>query len=202
MVPWLGAVALVAFAALIAEVRSPGALRGMGPWVPAVVGGLAASGLTLLLLSAVSIAPDGCASPGSVRWDPNGGVEHWPHANLEMTVHPCETLMVASQTMSTSTDNPEMPCDPTVASVCVAVWHPTERAVTVNLTDLAPGNTWVGVTWSAANEAIDDKIRDVSRGWFSAANCGGGCATVKVYLFSDGNVELGSDIRVRPSFQP
>lgn len=186
MVLWLAAVAAMAFLGLILEGRKRGWVEQHFGWTLLAVGILAGSGGALLATSVVSRSADGCPRQMAVRWDPQGGHEPWPGSGLAVHVRSCTTLMVSGLAMKT----PAGTCSPLAGRICVAVWHPSARSTFAELSGLVPGQSWWGVTWAGVEEAIYDKTVDPRLGWFSSANCDGGCVEATVFVFGDDSVPI------------
>lgn len=133
---------------------------------------------------------DACAEPAEVEWEPDGGFEAVVAEEISVDMVPCFTLMLSSATFQVG--NTECAAGPD--GVCVAVWR-ADTKFKAMAKSTAPGATWYGWTTASVARAVQDKVDDSRLGWFSAANCGGGCSFVEVRYFGAGN-ELTGFVRI------
>jgi hypothetical protein len=138
-----------------------------------------------------TLAPESRCEPDPiVKW-----TDHEPNFEPTLTVssEACDILMVSSQTI----DIPGAgPCLADVRHVCVLVIMAGSTAHTFTVSGLRV--SWWGTARTTIDGAIADKVNDQRRGWFSPANCSGGCdgAIVSV-LDADGTL-----IDTRPISRP
>jgi hypothetical protein len=135
-------------------------------------------------------AADLCEPGPTIKW-----TNHEPHfePNLTVSSEPCDIVMVSSQTI----DIPgAAPCLADVRHVCVLLIGASSEAHSFRVSGLHV--SWWGTARTTIDAAIADKVNDRSSGWFSPANCRGGCDGAIVSILDADGTLVGTRTIPRP----
>jgi hypothetical protein len=117
--------------------------------------------------------PTPCTPSDSIEW-----ANHEPNfqPSIDIAIGACQVLMVSSGSMDIR-GGPS--CGVQVDVVCAEVMY-TPMAESFLATGL--GVSWYGTAQTTIEAAIADKVSDPTKGWFSPANCSGGCDEARVFI--------------------